>query len=236
MNTELAVQIGTMLEKIGGQPISDAVQAYLKQSAPSDSDLNKATGYLNEMMDVAGTSGVSLPVTEYSEAFFTFAVQQITKVGNTLGFITKTESGSIYPVTGIYWLNAQGESFCYVIKIEEPEPHDSLESLFSDIADAIRSVSGGTDPIVADQFPKHISAIQTGVHLDPLKYSAGSGQIHSGWQAYDDSGQLITGTASTYEEGYDIGYQNGYGEGVSATAGLTYDWDEDALTLTITEA
>ncbi|WP_130870935.1 hypothetical protein [Intestinimonas massiliensis (ex Afouda et al. 2020)] len=181
MNTELAVQIGTMLEKIGGQPISDAVQAYLKQSAPSDSDLNKAMGYLNEMMDVAGTSGVSLPVTEYSEAFFTFAVQQITKVGNTLGFITKIESGSIYPVTGIYWLNAQGESFCYVIKIEEPEPHDSLESLFSDIADAIRSVSGGTDPIVADQFPKHILAL----------------------------------TPSTP---------------------LSYQWDENTLTLTITEA
>lgn len=40
--------------------------------------------------------------------------------------------------------------------------HTNLISLFRNIADAIRSKTGGTSPIVADNFPTEISNIETG--------------------------------------------------------------------------
>lgn len=43
-----------------------------------------------------------------------------------------------------------------------PNTHSTLTSLFTDIADAIRAKSGGTDPIVADDFPSAIAAIPSG--------------------------------------------------------------------------
>lgn len=39
--------------------------------------------------------------------------------------------------------------------------HPTLISLFSDIADAIRSKTGSTDTIIADDFPEAIAAIET---------------------------------------------------------------------------
>ena len=39
--------------------------------------------------------------------------------------------------------------------------HNSLASLFGDIADAIRDKTGGSSPIVADDFPTAIAAIST---------------------------------------------------------------------------
>lgn len=43
-----------------------------------------------------------------------------------------------------------------------PNTHSTLTGLFSDIADAIREKTGGTDSIVADTFPEAISAIPAG--------------------------------------------------------------------------
>lgn len=43
-----------------------------------------------------------------------------------------------------------------------PLKHDSLADLFDDIADAIRSKTGGSAPIVADDFPDAIDAISGG--------------------------------------------------------------------------
>lgn len=40
--------------------------------------------------------------------------------------------------------------------------HENLTSLFTDIADAIREKTGGTDAIVADQFPTAIAGIEAG--------------------------------------------------------------------------
>lgn len=40
--------------------------------------------------------------------------------------------------------------------------YNNLKALFTGIADAIRSKTGSTDPIVADNFPAEIEAIQTG--------------------------------------------------------------------------
>ena len=39
--------------------------------------------------------------------------------------------------------------------------HTTLTSLFSDIADAIRTKTGGTDTIVADDFPNVINELNT---------------------------------------------------------------------------
>lgn len=41
--------------------------------------------------------------------------------------------------------------------------HSSLAALFTAIADAIRAKTGGTEAIVADDFPEAITAISTGV-------------------------------------------------------------------------
>jgi hypothetical protein len=43
-----------------------------------------------------------------------------------------------------------------------PNTHETLASLFSDIADAIRAKTGGTESITADNFPSAIAEISTG--------------------------------------------------------------------------
>lgn len=45
--------------------------------------------------------------------------------------------------------------------------HETLTSLFTDIADAIRSKTGSNEAIVADNFPTEIEAIDTQENLDP---------------------------------------------------------------------
>lgn len=97
--------------------------------------------------------------------------------------------------------------------------HETLTGLFTDIADAIRSKSGSSEPIVADNFPGAISSISTsenldaelatqdsliaqitaavegkaGVTLPVLSNPAGAENIESGYQAIDGSGNLIEG-------------------------------------------
>ena len=43
-----------------------------------------------------------------------------------------------------------------------PLTHNSLTSLFGDIADAIRAKTGGSSQIVADDFPTAIAAFPSG--------------------------------------------------------------------------
>ncbi len=65
--------------------------------------------------------------------------------------------------------------------------HETLTSLFSDIADAIRAKTGGTADIVADEFPDAIDAIPQGgsVTVEPLSvtengtYTAPTGKAYS---------------------------------------------------------
>lgn len=45
--------------------------------------------------------------------------------------------------------------------------HSTLTDLFTDIADAIREKTGGTETIIADNFPEVIAAIDTQEDLDP---------------------------------------------------------------------
>lgn len=101
-----------------------------------------------------------------------------------------------------------------------PNTHETLTSLFSDIADAIRAKTGDTADIVADDFPDAIAEISGGdggayditatdngdgtqtidivdaSSREPLTNPATADKIVAGYQAYDENGQVITGTLS----------------------------------------
>lgn len=110
----------------------------------------------------------------------------------------------------------------------------ALTEKLAAVADAIRARTGGTALLTLAEMPGQIAAISGG-ELAPLAVPAGPGNIQAGFQAYGSTGAVITGTAKTYDEGYLMGYDIGYGEGQAAARPLSYTWDEENLTLTIIE-
>lgn len=83
-----------------------------------------------------------------------------------------------------------------------PNTHTTLASLFSDIADAIRAKTGGTDDIVADDFPSEISNIPSGggdITVEPLSvtvngtYTAPTGKAYSPVTVNVSASSLPTG-------------------------------------------
>ena len=75
--------------------------------------------------------------------------------------------------------------------------HDTLGSLFDDIANAIRSKTGNSEPIIADDFPDEIVAIQSGDSLDTSDATAEAKDIIEGKTAYVNR-QKIEGSLVVY--------------------------------------
>lgn len=74
-----------------------------------------------------------------------------------------------------------------------PNTHQTLGSLFTDIADAIRAKDGTTPTIIADTFPTRISALPV---LDTSDGTATAADIKSNKIAYV-AGQQVVGTMQT---------------------------------------
>ena len=69
-----------------------------------------------------------------------------------------------------------------------PNTHSTLSSLFTAIADAIRLKTGGSSPIVADDFPTEIANIPSG-GIDPSDATATAGDILATKTAYISTGK-----------------------------------------------
>lgn len=74
------------------------------------------------------------------------------------------------------------------------------------IADAIRAKEGSSDPIVANDFPERIAAIETGTQLPTLTNPGTAADMAQGKQLIDQNGEIVTGTLreSTAGSGYTV--------------------------------
>lgn len=74
--------------------------------------------------------------------------------------------------------------------------HNNLTSLFSDIANSIRSKTGDTNAIVADTFPSVIDNISTGINIADSTLTE-NGQLLNGIVAYSANGTRHVGSQET---------------------------------------
>lgn len=69
------------------------------------------------------------------------------------------------------------------------------------IADAIRAKEGSSDPIVANDFPARIAAIETGTQLPTLTNPGTAADLASGKQLIDQNGEIVEGVVYTVGSG-----------------------------------
>lgn len=80
-----------------------------------------------------------------------------------------------------------------------PNTHTTLTSLFSDIADAIRSKTGNSETIIADNFPTAIATIPSGGSgPSNVKFYSGSGYYDSNTENLTFSIETDTDTNPQY--------------------------------------
>lgn len=72
--------------------------------------------------------------------------------------------------------------------------HSTLTELFTNIANAIRSRTGSTETIVADNFPSAIEEIETGTTLPELTNEGSAEDLMSGKELINSEGNTVTGT------------------------------------------
>ena len=73
-----------------------------------------------------------------------------------------------------------------------PNTHETLSALFTDIANAIRGKTGGTTPLVADNFPAEIAGIER---------AEAAVQLIEQWYSLTTTEQkLPNGTAARWQE------------------------------------
>lgn len=77
------------------------------------------------------------------------------------------------------------------------------------IADAIRAKEGSSDPIVANDFPARIAAIETGTQLPTLTNPGTAADLASGKQLIDQNGEIVTGTISELNSNNSVDLENG---------------------------
>lgn len=107
------------------------------------------------------------------------------------------------------------------------------------IAAAIRSKTSKTAEMTPLEMPAEILSIESGgIVLEPLEHNAAPEHIHSGYQAYNDSGEVVLGEARTYEEGYQAGVETA-GSNLTYVVGTPVEftltgWDADVQGTTYT--
>lgn len=122
----------------------------------------------------------------------------------------------------------------------------SLEQYLGRVADAIRSKTGSSAPIKAENFPSEIGRIPVGSGDYAEGYDAGysDGKAYGYETGYETGYEhgFNSGTTTVeeeynrgYGEGYETGYEHGYEQGKAEISDIVATWDEATLTLTITE-
>lgn len=104
----------------------------------------------------------------------------------------------------------------------------SIQEKMTALADAVRSKTGGTDPLTLDEMTQQIAGLWVDGSMDTSNATASAGDIAKGKTAYGKNG-LITGTVITYDAGGSMGVTASKVYAVNTKVALQYDTVSDQL-------